>query len=76
MDGERNEAVGIGYEAQPSESVQRGVDGERHDAMSGVLGSQSCLSLSALLLRMILFFFTNTILFCLHAPPASPFVID
>ena len=56
MDGERNEAVGIGYEAQPSESVQRGVDGERHDAMSGVLGSQSCLSLSALLLRIILFF--------------------
>jgi len=56
MDGERNEAVGIGYEAQAGEWVQRGVDGERHDAMSGVLGSQSCLSLSALLLHMILFF--------------------
>ena len=56
MDGERNEAVGIGYEAQAGKWVQRGVDGERHDAMSGVLGSQSCLSLSALLLRMILFF--------------------
>ena len=56
MDEERNEAVGIGYEAQAGEWVQRGVDGERHDAMSGVLGSQSCLSLSALLLRMILFF--------------------
>ena len=56
MDGERNEAVGIGYEAQAGEWVQRGVDGERHDAMSGVLGSQSCLSLSALLLRIILFF--------------------
>ena len=56
MDGERNEAVGIGYEAQAGEWVQRGVDGERHDAMSGVLGSQSCLSLSALLLRTILFF--------------------
>ena len=56
MDGERNEAVDIGYEAHAGEWVRRGVDGERHDAMSGVLGSQSCLSLSALLLRTILFF--------------------
>lgn len=62
-----------GYQAQTGEWVQRGVDGEQHDAMSrGLLASQSCLSLAALLLHMIFFFFPNTILFCSHAPPASP----
>lgn len=67
-----DKAMGRGYEAEAG--VQRGVHGERHDAMSGSrLGSQSCLSLSALLLCMLLFFLLTQFCFVYMLHLLRPF---